>query len=138
MQVDLVVELLETLGHVDSFQGTSLAIADCLLLLLDNIPDPIIPQSFHQLAFHAAAASDVVATQRLIGELPEDARMILREVMGLSHRMLAASTSSIISSTTVADVLAPVLLRPTSLAEQHATQFMVLLLENEELKSLWR
>ena len=136
-QVDLLVELLETVGSVDGFQGTTLATGDCLLLLLDNMPEPVIPQDFHGPAFQAAATKDASAMQRLIGRLPQDAQMILRETVRLSQHMLAKSTSTAVSSTAVAEVLGPIFLRPASTSEPDAVEFMNQLLTDQELSSLW-
>ena len=134
--MDLLVELLEMVGHVDTFQGSILAVADCTLLLLDHLPHPIVRDESQGDLLHAAGEGDTTAIQRLLRQLPEETFTTLRELMSLSVKMLDTPPLGV-TPDTLAAVFAPVLLRPRMDRAHSAKVFVALLLQAEELNRLW-
>ena len=81
----LVQELLETVGDINSFQGSPCSAADCLLDWLDQLPQPVFPAALHGEAFHAAQSSGMAGALAVVKQLPAQQKAALHQMLRLCN-----------------------------------------------------
>eukprot|EP01047_Picozoa_sp_COSAG01_P035628 COSAG01_NODE_2745_length_7150_cov_3.617643_5_plen_151_part_00 len=131
------MDLLETVGHIDTFRGHAFAVADCLLTLLNFLPRPIFLEECQARVFEAAETADLSGMVSLLPQLPACHRTVVRDLLRISDHLLHGGgtiasgdgVSSVggslrVTAGALAEVLAPVLFRPVLQAESRASQVM--------------